>query len=287
MTRVLPRANAPRSRRRRRGPAPWMAMRLRCGVCQGERTTPPAETARCLKRGWPPCCGLPMEPTAPVLTAEQAQLAGDNYRLVFMAVNQLWRRSGIRFWYDDRDEAVSVGYWALCWAAINFDASLGWKFSTYATNVIMRHVCRGDSSVIAIPFHVRDDLVRVSKGQKPNHPRLAAAGERVAHVAHLEASSHSEAGSSWLIDDGAGPDQEAERLERDARLAALLRRLPPRYRQVIQLRFGLTGPPRTLEACGRMLRVSKERIRQIEALAMARLQEVAAASKMGGAAGEI
>jgi hypothetical protein len=51
--------------------------------------------------------------------------------------------------------------------------------------------------------------------------------------------------------------------ERDAvRLA--LRRLPPRHREVVERRYGLRGAPETLEAVGRELGVTRERVRQIE-----------------------
>ena len=74
-------------------------------------------------------------------------------------------------------------------------------------------------------------------------------------------------------DDDAPPRDEAADL---ARLPAALAMLRPRHRLVMVLRFGIGGerPPMTLEEIGVELGVSRERIRQIEAVALERLRKL-------------
>jgi len=64
-------------------------------------------------------------------------------------------------------------------------------------------------------------------------------------------------------------------------LASVLRDLPDAERGVLELRFGLEGEePRTLESIGRQLGITRERVRQIEAAALARLRRLMAARGM-------
>jgi RNA polymerase primary sigma factor len=63
--------------------------------------------------------------------------------------------------------------------------------------------------------------------------------------------------------------------EESDRLRAVLGRLDPRHRRVIELRFGLDGrPPMKLREIGLQLRISRERVRQVELKAMRRLREI-------------
>ena len=69
------------------------------------------------------------------------------------------------------------------------------------------------------------------------------------------------------------PLDAVSELMRKEELAAVLGHLTQREREVIELRFGLTGePPHTLEGVGRRFGVSRERIRQIEAKTLAKLK---------------
>jgi RNA polymerase primary sigma factor len=72
------------------------------------------------------------------------------------------------------------------------------------------------------------------------------------------------------------PDAALAELLRTKELASALARLNERMRQVLELRFGLTGEnPRTLEEVGVLLGVTRERVRQLESRALRELQVVA------------
>jgi RNA polymerase primary sigma factor len=75
------------------------------------------------------------------------------------------------------------------------------------------------------------------------------------------------------------PFEEADSsLRRDA-VRKAVRNLPDRERRLIELRFGLTGEPHSLEAIGRELSMSRERVRQLEEDALAKLQKELTASR--------
>ena len=81
------------------------------------------------------------------------------------------------------------------------------------------------------------------------------------------------------------PDDEAEVTMRKETLGRILRTLPSRQRQVLELRFGLHGKiPCTLEEVGRTLNVTRERIRQIEKQGLSKLSRLAAAAALRDAA---
>jgi RNA polymerase primary sigma factor len=81
------------------------------------------------------------------------------------------------------------------------------------------------------------------------------------------------------------PDEEAEVRMRKETLGRILRTLPSRQRQVLELRFGLHGKnPCTLEEVGRTLNVTRERIRQIENQGLSKLSTLADAAALRDAA---
>ena len=71
--------------------------------------------------------------------------------------------------------------------------------------------------------------------------------------------------------EAADPFEEAERSLRHQQIRRALDALPNRERRILELRFGFEGDPRTLGAVGRELDLTRERIRQLEAQALARL----------------
>jgi RNA polymerase primary sigma factor len=71
--------------------------------------------------------------------------------------------------------------------------------------------------------------------------------------------------------DGFDAVEEAERTLRDAGIRRAVAALPERERRVVELRFGFDGETRTLEAIGKELGLTRERVRQLEASAFARL----------------
>jgi RNA polymerase primary sigma factor len=181
-----------------------------------------------------------------------------------------------------------------------FDHRKNFKFSTYATWWIRQAVTRANSDqgrTIRIPVHMGDVINKLfrlqykltqSLGREPTVEELAEALEmspqKVEHIIHvsrfplsLESPSIVEEDSvlgDFIEDDEIAPPDEAATyniLCEDLR--AVLNRLPPRERRILQLRYGLfDGQAYTLEQVGRKMGVTRERVRQIEAQALTRLR---------------
>ncbi len=146
---------------------------------------------------------------------------------------------------DDTFELISDGNISLMRAVDKFDYTRGAKFSTYATWAIRMNNAR----------RFADDVKRRSRFQTSQEEALADSAED--HFDPLQA-------------------ERAQR-ERADQVARVLKRLDIRDRQVLEERFGLVGnsEAKTLKEVGEQLGVSKERVRQLETRAMARLREFA------------
>jgi RNA polymerase primary sigma factor len=195
-------------------------------------------------------------------------------------------------------DLVQEGMLGLIRAVEKFDWRRGFKFSTYGTLWIRQAIQRGlqnHGRTIRVPVHVAQRQVKVRKieselntklGREPTDEEIAAVAELpVEEVTEMRELSRglasldqavSEDGEVALGDllasERPEPTEEVELADREQRLGAVVERLPEDERNVIRLRFGLTGDePRTIRQTGSELGIPTERARQLEEQGLSRL----------------
>jgi RNA polymerase sigma factor (sigma-70 family) len=207
------------------------------------------------------------------LSDAQRDLAGAHIGLVGrMVALHLRRRPDLR---RHADELFSLGMDLLMMAARNYSPSYRSaktgrpvKFSTFACQYVGRGLGNlGRCGVVYVPRY------REKEGRPAPHTHcVGLPGEEDALGVLLLL------GAGVLAHAKPGPDDERHA----ARLAALpdaLEALPRREREVLRRRFGLAGGAETLEEVGRLIGLTKERVRQVEAQALGKLGAALAAGE--------
>jgi len=231
-------------------------------------------------------------------------LADGNLRLV-VSIAKCYRNRGLSFL-----DLIQEGNTGLMKAVDKYELSRGCKFSTYATWWIRQAITRAiadQSRTVRIPVHMIETMGKVrtvgqkllqTLGREPTIEETSAEvgvtadeGRKIRAMQRAPVSLDNPVGEGntatygdFLIDENTpqpGADAHQEHLKR--RIGKVLAGLDYREREIIRLRFGLNdGYELTLEEVGKIFNVTRERVRQIEAKAVRKLQHPSRSKELSG-----
>ncbi len=230
------------------------------------------------------------------------KLSGGNLRLV-VSIAKKYRNRGLSFL-----DIIQEGNTGLMRAVDKYEYRRGYKFSTYATWWIRQAITRAiadHARTIRIPVHMIETMSRLrniskvllqSLGREPTIEEIADLADlsvsevrRVLKISRHPISLDRPVGESedsyfgdFIEDDQAeSPVQAASQEMLKDKIEAVLTTLTYREREIIKLRYGIgDGYTYTLEEVGRIFQVTRERVRQVEAKAINKLQHPVRSRKL-------